>query len=163
MSSLIVADTGPLIVLAKISQLDLLRHFYQRISIPETVFAEATKDLSWPDASRIHAFVEQYVEIAPDKESGIVKELFLRLDAGESQALALAEDLSCPVLLDERRGRTVAKQMNISIVGTVGLLIKAKQEGLIVELNKYLVEMTEHGYRLSPALIQQALHLVGES
>ena len=92
-----------------------------------------------------------------------MKELFLRLGAGESQALALVDDLSCPVLLDERRGRTVAKQMNISIVGTVGLLIKAKQEGLVVELNKYLVEMTGHGYRLSPALIQQALHLIGES
>ena len=52
--------------------------------------------------------------------------------------------------------------MNISIVGTVGLLIKAKQEGLIVELREYLVEMTGHGYRLSPALIKQALKVVGE-
>jgi predicted nucleic acid-binding protein len=163
MSSLIVADTGPLIALAKIDQLDLLRHFYKKISIPETVFAEATQDLSWHDASRIHVFVEQYVEVALDKDSGIVKELFMRLDAGESQALALADAMNCPVLLDERRGRTVAKQMNISIVGTVGLLVKAKQEGLIVELRKYLIEMTEHGYRLSPALIQQALKVVGEN
>lgn len=162
MSSLIVADTGPLIALAKINQLDLLRHFYKKISIPETVFAEATQDLSWHDASRIHAFVEQYVEIAPDKQSGIVKALFMQLDAGESQALALADALTCPVLLDERRGRIVAKQMNISIVGTVGLLIKAKQEGLIIELKKYLIEMTGYGYRLSPSLIQQALELVGE-
>jgi predicted nucleic acid-binding protein len=163
MSSLIVADTGPLIALAKINQLDLLRHFYKKVSIPETVFAEATLDLSWHDASRIHTFVEQYVEITPDKQSGIVKDLFMRLDAGEAQALALANALNCPVLIDERRGRTVAKQMNISIVGTVGLLVKAKQEGLIVELKKYLSEMTEHGYRLSPALIRQALEVVGEN
>lgn len=43
MSLLIVADTGPLIALAKIDQLDLLRHFYEKISIPETVFSKATE------------------------------------------------------------------------------------------------------------------------
>ena len=104
MSSLIVADTGPLIALAKIDKLDLLRNFYKEICIPETVFAEATQDLSWLDASRIHVFVEHYVEVALDKDSGIVKELFMRLDAGESQALALADALNCHVLLGGRRG-----------------------------------------------------------
>jgi len=75
----------------------------------------------------------------------------------------LADELNCPVLLDERRGRTVAKQMEISIVGTVGLLVKAKQQGVIPQLGELLSEMTEHGYRLSPKLIQQALEIVGEA
>lgn len=160
MSQLIVADTGPLIALAKINQLDLLRHFYEKICIPETVFSEATQRQQWQDAMHIHQFVEQYVEVVPDKTSKQVKALFLRLDAGEAQALALADELSCPVLLDERRGRTVAKQMEISIVGTVGLLVKAKQEGIVPELEVLLTAMTSHGYRLSPKLIQQALEMV---
>ncbi|PWQ92521.1 DUF3368 domain-containing protein [Leucothrix pacifica] len=163
MSLLIVADTGPLIALAKIGQLDLLRHFYEKIFIPETVFSEATERQHWQDAMQIHQFVEQYVDVVPDKTGKQIKELFIRLDAGESQALALADELNCPVLLDERRGRIVAKQMEISIVGTVGLLIKAKQQGLIPELKNLLSEMTEHGYRLSPKLIQQALEISGEA
>ncbi|CAA6801068.1 MAG: DUF3368 domain-containing protein [uncultured Thiotrichaceae bacterium] len=163
MRTVIVADTGPLIALAKIDQLSLLSQLYQTITLPETVFLEATKDNAWQDAMHIHNFVQQYAKVVPDQQTQTVKDLFLRLDAGESQALALADSLHCPVLLDERRGRVVAKQMKLEIVGTLGLLITAKQEGLVPGIGSLLNAMSNNGYRLSPALIQQALEIAGEA
>ena len=139
----------------------MLRHFYEKISIPETAFSEATERQHWQDAVQIHQFVEQYVDVIPDKTGKQIKELFIKLDAGESQALALADELSCPVLLDERRGRIVAKQMEISIVGSAYWLRLSSKR--CPELGELLSEMAEHGYRLSPKLIQQALKIVGEA
>jgi predicted nucleic acid-binding protein len=160
--AIIVADTGPLIALAKINHLSILSQLYQQIKIPETVFAEATINSNWRDSQQIDSFVQEKAELCADLEMDQVEVLLQRLDAGESQAIALADSLRCPVLLDERRGRIVAKQLQIDIVGTIGLLLTAKQEGLIPEIAPLLQAMTKNGYRLAPALIKQALVLAGE-
>ena len=64
--------------------------------------------------------------------------------------------------LGQRRGRIVAKQLQINIIGTVGLLLPAKRENLISEIGRLLQAMTGNGYRLSAGLIQQALKLAEE-
>jgi predicted nucleic acid-binding protein len=160
--TLIVADTGPLIALAKIEHLYLLPQLYQQIKIPQTVLHEATINSNWRDSQQIDNFAQQHAEVCADLTTSRVDELLQSLDAGESQAIALADNLQCPVLLDERRGRIVAKQMHIAIIGTLGLLLTAKQECLIPEIGCLLQAMTANGYRLAPALIQQALILAGE-
>lgn len=163
MRELIVADTGPLIALAKIDHLDLLTQLYKRIHIPQTVFKEATQHHDWQDALQISEFVGEYIEIVDDADTELSKELLLRLDAGESQAIALAHKLNCPILLDEKRGRTIAKQKQIEILGTIGLLITAKQQGLIPEIGNLLKKISNNGYRISAELIQKALIIVGEA
>ncbi len=161
--AIIVADTGPLIALAKINHLHLLSQLYQRIKIPETVLLEASTNTHWRDSQQIDCFAKEHTQVCSDLTTDKVRALLQRLDSGESQAIAWADSLQCPVLLDERRGRIVARQMQIDIIGTVGLLLTAKQENLIPTIGCLLTLMTENGYRIAPALIQQALLLAGEN
>lgn len=162
MSLLIVADTGPLVILAKLNRLALLCQLYTEIRIPETVLVEATTLAHRQDAKRIVAFAAQYAQVMPDIAADDPDYLDYGLDVGETQAILWAKRTNCPVLLDERRGRTIAKQEHLAVLGTVGLLLKAKQAGLISEISNLLDSMLAHDYRLAPALIQQARILAGE-
>lgn len=162
MSLLIVADTGPLVILAKLNHLPLLHQLYTEIRIPETVLIEATTLAYRQDAKRIVGFAAQYSQVMPDIAEDDPDYLDYGLDAGEAQAISWAKRANCPVLLDERRGRAVAKQEHLAVLGTVGLLLKAKQAGLIPEISSLLDNMLAYDYRLAPALIQQAKLLADE-
>ena len=163
MRALIVADTGPLVILAKIDHLHLLAKRYQQIKIPETVLQEATALAHREDSRRIAQFAEQYIEVSRDIIERDTDYLDFGLDAGETQAILLAAKLGCPVLMDEKRGRTVAKRSEVAVLGTVGLLLAAKQEGLIEALSPLLDQMLVHEYRLAVSLVERAKVLAGEA
>lgn len=162
MNLLIVADTGPLVILSKLNLLHLLVCLYPEVLIPETVLQEATALAYREDARRIMGFVSQHVRVVPDLVKDDVDYLDYGLDAGETQAISLAKQAGCVVLLDERRGRAAAKQEHIDVLGTVGLLLKAKQAKLIPEISNLLDKMLEYDYRLAPSLVQRAKSIAGE-
>lgn len=162
MKSLIVADTGPLIILAKIDHLHLLAQRYRTISIPETVLKEATALAHREDSNRIVQFVAEHVNVVVDILHDDAGYLDFGLDEGETQAILLAQKLACPILMDEKRGRVVAKRSEVAVLGTVGLLLAAKQEGLIPLVAPLLEQMLQHEYRLSIALVERAKDLAGE-
>ena len=163
MRSLIVADTGPLVILAKIDHLHLLAQRYQQIKIPETVLQEATALAYREDSKSIVQFAAQHVEVSRDIIRTVTDYLDFGLDEGETQAILLAGKLGCPVLLDEKRGRAVARRSEVAVLGTVGLLLVAKQEGLIEAISPLLDQMLAHEYRLSVTLIERAKLLAGEA
>ena len=163
MKSLIVADTGPLVILAKIDRLHLLVQRYQTIRIPETVLLEATTLPHRQDSQRIADFVAQHVQVVGDIAQDDTDYLDFGLDDGETQAILLARQSRCPVLMDEKRGRAVAKREHISVLGTVGLLLVAKQEGLVDAISPLLEQMLAHDYRLAAGLVERARFMAGES
>ena len=75
----------------------------------------------------------------------------------------MAGQLGCPVLLDEKRGRAVARRSEVAVLGTVGLLLAAKQDGLIEVISPLLDQMLAHEYRLAITLIDRAKILAGEA
>ena len=162
MKSLIVADTGPLVVLAKLDHLHLLAQRYQNIKIPEAVFQEATALAHRRDSQQITGFVAKHVEVVTHLEQDAGENLDFGLDDGETQAILLAQQCQCPVLMDEKRGRAVANREQVEVLGTVGLLLAAKQEGLLSELAPLLDQMQEYKYRLSAGLIERAKQMAGE-
>ena len=162
MRSLIVADAGPLLILAKIDHLQLLAQRYQTIRIPETVLQEATTLAHREDSQRIVQFVAQHVEVHTDIFQDDTDYLDFGLDEGETQAILLARKSRCPMLMDEKRGRAAAKRIQVPVLGTIGLLLAAKQEGLITEISSLLDQMLMHNYRLAPELIERAKVLAGE-
>jgi predicted nucleic acid-binding protein len=87
-----------------------------------------------------------------------------RLDVGEAEALALAIKLKASaILLDEAAARTVAKELGIQVIGTLGLLQRAKQEGLVTEVAPLLRKLIVEGrFRVSPALVHATLQRAGE-
>lgn len=158
----VVADAGPLIGLARIGLLDLLRSLYGKVLIPVEVLDELQISENRPGSRALRtALAEGWLEVVP-VTSGPVKLLSL-LDPGEAGAILLAERCPCLfLLLDERRGRSVAKSRRIRVVGTGGALLMAKQQGLLPRVSDALDQLAAGGYRLSSELRKQILTLARE-
>ncbi len=80
------------------------------------------------------------------------------LDAGEAAALSLAQTINARlILLDERKARRIAAHLGLPIAGTLAVLLRAKQQGLIAALRPYLVQMQSQGRHFHPDLIARVL------
>ena len=123
---LIVSDTTPLISLMKVSQLDLLAQLYGKILIPRAVYEELTSNKRFPaEAEQIKN--SRFITIIDVKTT-----LELGLDRGETEAISYAKEMEADYLLmDEVKGRKVAKSLGLNVTGTIGILVTALQWDLI--------------------------------
>lgn len=165
-NAVVVADAGPLIGLARIERLSLLSGLYGSIVVPEAVLGERCVDADRRGSRGLSAALAEGViqprAVAPDGEAEVAR-LSLLLDAGESAAIVLAEQTACRFLLiDERRGREIARRRGIPVVGVAGVLLAAKRSGLLMSIGPTLADLTRQGYRLSEALVAEVLPLAGE-
>ncbi|MGD9978791.1 MAG: DUF3368 domain-containing protein, partial [Bacteroidales bacterium] len=88
---------------------------------------------------------------------------FLDLDAGEAETIVLATEIGANlIIIDEKLGRFHAKHADLKVTGTIGVLIKAKNEGIIKDLKPLLYELTEKDVWLSDKLIDDILKQAGE-
>ncbi len=167
MDRIVVADAGPLIALARIERLSLLNTLYGSVVVPETVLLELRLDSDRPGARVLSDSLAGGVIQAralPEHCKADLARLSLVLDAGESAAILLAQETPCRFLLiDERRGRTIARRRGIPVVGSAGVLLAAKRHGLLASVEPVLVELAQQGYRLSDALVREVLRLADET
>ncbi|MDP1956927.1 MAG: DUF3368 domain-containing protein, partial [Rhodocyclaceae bacterium] len=85
------------------------------------------------------------------------------LDAGETAAIALAIELRAPVLMDERLGRAVARHHQVPVIGSAGVLLRAKQLGRIDAVRPILDAWRQDiGYFMSDALRAEVLQTMGD-
>ena len=157
---LIVSDTSPLIALALCDKLDLLDKLFDQVCIPLAVFNElAIPDK--PEAAKITEWARN--KIVSVKDTATVKALSLNLDLGESEALSLYWETSADFLLiDEKRGRTIALRNGAKIIGTIGILFAAKQRGFITLIKPFLEILIRNGFRISNVHYHQYLERAGE-
>lgn len=162
LETVIVADSSPLIGLARIGRLTLLPEMAERIVVGKVVWDEVT--VAAPEAPGARAirecgFLEVVSPLNPFAGAGSTE-----IDAGEAEAIGLAQSMTgCLLLLDDADARRVAKRLHLRHTGTVGLLRLAKQAGLISALRPELEALTKAGIYLRAELIEQALIQVGES
>jgi predicted nucleic acid-binding protein len=156
----IICNTTPILSLLKINQLSLLKKLYGQITVPFAVYQEIEKGKEKSYYQDL--FSISWIEIKNIKGQKSRKYLF-DLDDGEAEVLILAEETNADlVLLDEIMGRRFAKQLNINVTGTVGILLKAKEKGYIRSVAELLKELTIKGTWLNPKLITKALQLANE-
>jgi len=84
------------------------------------------------------------------------------LDEGEAEAIQLARELQAVVIIDELRGRQVAKSLGLKVRGTLGILLELKRRGLIDSAKSLIDRMFEKGYYLSEELVTEVLEIAGE-
>lgn len=128
---IVISDTTPLISLLKIGHLDLLEKKFGSVKIPKAVYDELTSNPRFAEeAECIQRCL--FIEVIDVEDTDTVKILrrATGLDLGESEAIILTDKLQADLLLmDEVKGRMVAKQMDLRISGTIGILLSAYDEG----------------------------------
>jgi predicted nucleic acid-binding protein len=147
--SVVVADTSCLIGLHKMGRLELLPALYTDIFIPPAVLDEFANALP-------------FAKVVMPSDINLTRSLRLILGAGESEAISLALEQNCPIILDDKRARQIATGMGLSHIGTVGILVKAKQKALIPSLAQALTELEANGFYISEELRTEALRLVNK-
>lgn len=157
---ILVADCSALVALSICDSLHLLEALFTRVAVPESVYLEATK----PDKHQAQAlkhFLQGKVHQV-DLRNYVFLDAFA--DAGETEAMVLYKQLSADkLLIDDRRGRKVAKINQIDTIGSLGILLAAKAKGLVTEVKPLLSQIEQSDIYLSSSLIATVLELAGES
>lgn len=161
---IVVSNTSPIINLAAIERLDLLQRLYGTILIPQAVYHEiAIRGSGQAGASEVQTF--QWFQRYDVQDRVLVKQLEQQLDPGEAAAIALSIERQADLLLlDERRGRMIARQLGIAVTGLLGVLLVAKQRGYLPTIRPALHDlMTKAGFWIDPELFTKVLKSADEA
>jgi len=152
---IIVSDTSPITALLTIGKSELLQTLFQEVVIPPAVHSELL---------RSHVDLPDWLRVVETRDNKHVRKLLESLDLGESQAIVLAGESHADLLLiDERKGRRIAKEEGLHVIGLVGVILLAKRSGLIDAAGPILNQLiSDAGMYLSETLVQAALESVGE-
>jgi predicted nucleic acid-binding protein len=159
----VVSNTSPIVNLAAIGALDLLRKLYGTVLIPPAVYAEiCSAPMDVPGAAVVRQ--RTWIQPAEFKPDALTLALSERLHPGEAEAIALASHLSADLLLlDERRARKTALRMRIPILGVLGCLIEAKRLGHVPSVKPLLQALKDTaGFHLADDLAASVLERAGE-
>ncbi|MBF0311426.1 MAG: DUF3368 domain-containing protein [Magnetococcales bacterium] len=158
----VIINASPLIFLARSRHIHLLQHLHRPILVPQPVVQEIRA--RGPHDPTVRTLNETaWLEIVP--APAIPGEILVwDLGLGESAVLALARSIPGSIaLIDDQSGRRCAQTLRITLMGTVGLVLLAKQNGAIPNARAVLAVLREHGMYLSDSVLNAALSLVGES
>lgn len=157
----VVVNNTPLVALWSLGRLSLLRDLFEEVWVPPGVSDEF---LATETPLRQAALNENpWIKTVPLTTTRRVL-TFTGLDRGEAEVLALAEERSARlVILDERKGRRWAQRLGLPLTGTVGLLLLAKEAGLLAAVAPCLEELQKAGLYLDDSLVKSALKLAGEA
>jgi predicted nucleic acid-binding protein len=153
---LVVSNTSPLLYLYQVRQLDLLRRLFDTVVVPKAVAQElasgAEQGFDVPDLATI-----PWLQVRPPPEAGM-EPTFIDLGPGEAEVLAFG--FAAPgalLILDDGRARELAARNGLTFTGTLGLLVRAKQMGLLPQVAPVLEALQRTTIRLSEELLQWAL------
>jgi predicted nucleic acid-binding protein len=154
---MIIGDSSALVALAVVNQLELLEKLYDNLYIPQAVFDEVTQ-IGKPQSNKLRQFLQ-----------GKVKQVDLTLTQlglglGELEAITLYKKLDADVLLiDDNRAKKYASLNGVKVIGSLGILIKAKEQGYIDKVKPLLDEIQKSEVYISKKLIEKVLEICGEN
>jgi predicted nucleic acid-binding protein len=157
----VIVNTSPLQYLHQVGQLDVFPKLFGRIIVPEAVAAELAAGrrvgVSLPEPEAL-----EWIDLhRPASSVGGL--LSWDLGAGESAVLSLAlERPGSRVVLDDKLARQVAVHLNLSLLGTAGILLCAKHAGHLRAVRPLLSQLAALGFRLTPETVRDILDLAGE-
>lgn len=162
---IVISDTTPIISLMKANRLDLLKKLYGKVLIPNAVYKELTENATFAKEAKMIKDIDYLTVVAVEnKKSVSVLRNVTGLDAGESEALIMYDEQKADLLLmDEHKGRSVAKQLNVRHIGTVGVLLLAYDKGVIQQddVKSCLDTMLANHIRLDRKLCNVVMEHIG--
>lgn len=156
---IVVSDTSALSNLIQVQQLPILAALFKQIVIPQEVYKELCEITTQKQLIDNQNWI--LVQLATNQTK--ITELKQNLDDGEAEAIALALEINSDYLLiDELKGRNMAERHGIKIVGLLGILIKAKQQGILTAIKPIMEQLLIIGFRIKPTLFDRVLKEVNE-
>jgi len=160
---LVVSNSGPLITLATIGRLDLLKSLFERIAVPQAVYEEVVIQGQGEPGSKEVAEAE-WIHTVPVQDRLAVNLLQESLDTGESEAIVLGQELNARyILLDDALARRKADLIGLSVVGTLGVLLMARKAGLVPAVKPILDDLMQTDFRMSERVREVVLAKSGEA
>jgi len=157
---IIISDTTAITNLFQVGHLSLLVEVFGKVMIPPAVETELSEIPGQWD------FIKgmNFVEVKTPNNLAVVAHFKSSLDDGEAEAIALAIELQADFLvIDEWKGRRVAKEAGLNVIGLLGILLTAKRKGIIAAIKPILTTLTDQaGFRIHPTLMKDALRDAGE-
>lgn len=158
----VIADAGPIIALSIVGHLDVLGRLFHKVLVPEAVYSEVVDEGSGRTGSRelAHAGWVERVKVVPVPDALLAEEL----GPGEAEAITLCVQRGADLLLiDERKGRRIATiAYGLHVKGTAGVLVLAKQRGILTGVRPLLEAMRDGGYYVAENVVEAACHLAHE-
>ena len=156
---LVVADTSALVALAACDGLGLLDALFEDVLVPRAVWRECSVE-GKPFAARLAEYLQLRVvdvSLAEDPAGA------MGLGRGEREAMALYRALGADrLLVDDDRARRVARRDGLNVIGSIGVLLGGKAQGLVDAIKPYLDQVQSAGIHLGRGLVDEALRLAGE-
>jgi len=146
----IITDTSCLVLLEKIDELDILRKLYGKIIITPVIANEFGSEL--PD----------WMEVRKTEDQKYQRVLEMNVDSGEASAIALAVDIGGLLILDDRKARKLALDLQLDITGTLGILLDATRNNYISSFEDVLTRIKQTNFHLSEELEQKLLDLANK-
>jgi uncharacterized protein len=160
---IVVSNTTPLVGLAVIGRFELLSQLFGKIYIPQAVYDEAVVHGREAGGAREEGLSADWVEVVPVQDRLAVQVMLDELDLGEAETIVLAREIAADwVLMDEKKGRRKLNELRLDKVGTVGLLLKAKQLGLLPHIRSDLLKLRQNSFSLSQSVVDSVLRQAGE-
>jgi predicted nucleic acid-binding protein len=149
--SAVIADASCFILLDKIDNLQLLQKLFGTVTTSTEVAEEFGKPLP------------EWIQIKSAQDKNFQSALFLQVDLGEASAIALAaEHQPSLLIIDDMKGRKLAQKLNLTITGTLGLILIAKREGIFPAIKPIFDKIQMTNFRIAPTLLEDILKQAGE-
>ena len=154
---IVVCDSSPLIALLSVDRIDLLKKLFDTVLIPPAVCSEVfgvSRTLEIPDFMHIEA---------PNSKTS-VRFLSMSLHLGESEAITLAiEKQVNRIILDDKLARNTADRLGLCVIGTLGVLMLAKEKAFLTEIRPLIDQMIDKiSFRIAPSVLKRVLTQVNE-
>ena len=159
----VVSNSSPIIHLSKIGKLNLLKEYFDTITIPEIVYRESV--MEGKDRVEVELIKNaEWIKVSQVKDKKFVKLLQTSLDDGESEAITLSLEIGADlILLDDSDARERARLYGLKIIGTIGILLHAKMDGKITFSREELKRLKKTGFWIGDKLEARLLREAGET
>jgi len=153
---MIIGDSSALIALSVVNKLELLEKLYKNLFVPQAVYDEVTQ-VGRPQSDKLKQFLQSRVKVVDIN----IKKVGLGL--GELEAITLYKELDADVLLiDDNRAKKYAVLNDVKVIGSLGILIKAKEKGYIDKVKPLLNDIMKSEVYISDKLVAKVLDICGE-
>lgn len=155
----VIVNSTPIIGLANIGKLDLLRQVYDQITIPQAVYDEIIS----PSVKKQVEENKTWIRVKQIQDASQKQMYRAKLHAGEVEVMILAQEQNADlVILDDNAAKKTAKFLGLPVTGTLGLLLRAKREGYIKEVKPLMDDLSKDGFFIQDSVRQMVIEQAGE-